>query len=165
MVLGNLCSDAFEANAAATRQALLATRQALNRIAMLVEDPDPSTRLYAVGAMQNIVVDEALALAAVEEGAVRAIERVLRDMPAPPAHEVPGPDDSAEANIYYFASGALLNMNDALEASTRTEDRKSAAPKLMRELSGRSPTMRSLKGWRKLRSIGALQISESTPPG
>jgi hypothetical protein len=106
MILGNLCSDSVDANSALTKQALLGTA-ALNRIVMHMEDPVPATRLYAVAALQNIVVDEALALAAIEEGAVRAIERVVKGMQPPsrpPNAEDAGSDESE--CIYYFASGA-----------------------------------------------------------
>ena len=67
-----------------------------------------------------------------------------------------------------------MNMNDAMAAASAEKQenagagapaltRKStAAPKMMRELTGKASTIRSLKGWRKLRSIGALQISEGS---
>ena len=107
MILGNLCSDSVDANSGATKQSLLGTT-ALNRIVLHMEDPLPATRLYAVAALQNIVVDEALALAAIEEGAVRAIERVLKGMTPPSRPPMTEDADSNEEDcIYYFASGAL----------------------------------------------------------
>ena len=52
-------------------------------------------------------------------------------------------------------------MNDAMAASAaQKESSKGTTPKV-RELKRKSPTV-SLKGWRKLRSIGALQISEGS---
>ena len=190
MVLGNLCSDSFDPNSAATKRALMGKggvnhyavrgvagaasakrgadadeegdgashRVLLNRLVLHVEDPDTSTRLYALAALQNIVTEQALALAAIEEGACRAIERVLDGIEPPVA--VPEPDGSADANIYYFASGCLLNMNDAMASHQARDERQGGAgsPSRMRELSGRS----SLRGWHKLRSIGALSISEGS---
>jgi hypothetical protein len=111
--------------------------------------------------VSNKSSSQALAHAAIEECAVSAIERVLKGIVAPAAGVVPGPGDSPEASIYYYASGALLNMNDALAvASAHKESKKPRSS--MRELSKSTGTMRSLTGWRKLRSIGALQISEGS---
>ena len=70
---------------------------ALNRIVLHMEDPDASTRLYAAAALQNVVLDEALALAAVEEGAVRASERLLKGMVTPAG--VPNAQDSIDSSI------------------------------------------------------------------
>ena len=111
--IGNLCSVRFDPEADQTKE-LLRGRNVVERVAMQLSraDSDMSV-LYAAAALQNMTSDGKLATEAVDCGAVRELERVLRRLGPPP--RAAGHDASSlEGMLYYYTSGALMNISESV---------------------------------------------------
>ena len=117
MVIGNLCSDVFDPGAAETKA--LCSEHGVVEIIMpyLGHHDSPTTQLYAVATLQNLCHEPALASKALELGAQRSLEVLLR---------------SPAELVRRFAAGALLG------ASCDTHIRLGARTSLPRQGKGRA---------------------------
>jgi len=144
MVLGNLSSEAFDGKADATRK-LLGEHGAAKQVLRCTEAADTETVLFAVAALQNMCKDEDFAADAMKQGAAEALERLLKTVALRPEQPSKRPSANAVADsstataqavgmptasynqrdlLYHYASGCLMNLQEAASASGVRQKKK-----------------------------------------
>mmetsp|Transcript_16583 Transcript_16583/g.35606 ORF Transcript_16583/g.35606 Transcript_16583/m.35606 type:complete len:498 (-) Transcript_16583:127-1620(-) len=103
MALGNMSSDAFDPNAAASR-AILAENSIVKRISPFLLSSDKLCCMYAVAVVQNLCTSPAMARSVVDED----MHLVLDSLCA----------STSSARIRSFAAGALINIQRVLGHSS-----------------------------------------------
>mmetsp|Transcript_46119 Transcript_46119/g.76228 ORF Transcript_46119/g.76228 Transcript_46119/m.76228 type:complete len:455 (-) Transcript_46119:279-1643(-) len=98
-VVGNVSSNAFDANASKTRR-LLHSNLIVARLIPLLHSPDVHVKLYATAALQNLCISFEIAVRALESEAHVQLEALCKEPPTP-LHR-------------HFAAGALINIDCVL---------------------------------------------------
>ena len=137
MVVGNLASDAFDPNSAATK-AIFKQHDVMARLSPFLSSREWVTQLYATAAVQNLAKDVDLAKEALQLGVHKVVQRLLRSehelvvrygarrpgssaamMRAPPrrspAPALCGRHRHDALTWLSAAAGALKNLQDARE--------------------------------------------------
>ena len=118
-VLGNLCCNAVDAGAAATRRELLqCTHGADSLVACLRVEADEDVQRLAVGTLQNLLNEPTWAAYVAHGGVCLDIERLL---------------EHSDASIVRYASGCLVNLRAAMGRTGRALTVSAAAENAIRE--------------------------------